>query len=169
MHSRQEKNFPVIPTAAGPIKICTLWDFMNDVRIQKLHPDVAREVAVMRKQELNNFHYQYGTDLGSVSKSIHTLKQNPMRIIAELKKTTTTLEFKGKSYSFLDVLHDTVNQSITQYGLPTHLFSIGKSRYALVSDEDVVLFVKNNYEQSLVCIRSQRNFNIYAPNLKLEF
>lgn len=168
MNSRQEKNFPVIPTAAGPIKICTLWDFLQEVKRHKLHPDVAEQLAIMQKNEMYS-NYQYRADLGVVSESIHTLKQNPMRVISELKKTTGSIEYRGKNISFRDILEDTVYQAMTNYGIPTHFFAVGKSRFALVQEEDISMYVGADYNQTLVCHRKDRNFTIYTPNIKLEF
>ncbi len=155
-------------TAVGPIKICTLWDFMNEVKREYVG-EVYRDIALMRKKS----YQEYGMLSHSMMKSEayaqthHILKLNPTSVLVELKKTTKKIEKKGKHVDLEELLHQLGHESMVEMGVPTHFFPIGTNRYALVGSEDVRLFTKADYTQSLVCLNSKRNFQIYAPNLKI--
>lgn len=155
-------------TQAGAVKICTLWDFMNVVKREYVG-EVYRDIALMRKKS----YQEYGMLSHSMMKSEvyaqthHVLKLNPSSVLVELKKTTTKVEKKAKHVDLEELLFEMTHKSLVEMGVPTHFFPIGSNRYALVGTEDVRLFTKADYTQSLVCLNSKRNFQIYAPNLKV--
>lgn len=163
-----DKN-KLIYTAAGPINVCTLWEFLQNINHHKLHPNIAKEFAIMQKNEFNNFKLNLEFNTGIISQSIHSLKQNPMTILTELKRTTRLIECRSGNIKFIDLLKGIIHKAMDRGGIPTHLFAIGKSRFALVRKDDIALYIDSDYNQSLVCNYKDRNFTIYAPNVKLEF
>jgi hypothetical protein len=125
----------------------------------------------MQKLGYFNSRYDYRSNAPQdavISKSIHTLKQTPVKILKELKNTCTQVDLYGKELNFQEVIQDVATKSVMEFGSPTHLFSIGKGRYALLCQDDIKLYVNENYEQVLVSHAKKRNFIIYAPHMKLE-
>ncbi len=155
-------------TQAGAVKICTLWDFMNVVKREYVH-EIQHEIAVMRRKA----YQEYGIRTHSMmqgeifAQTQHTLKLNPTSVLVELKKTTKKIEKKAKHVDFEELIFDMTHKSLIEFGNPTHFFPIGANRYALLCEDDVRLFTKADLTQSLVCLNSKRNFQIYAPNLKV--
>lgn len=161
-------KFIELPTVAGPIKICTLWEFMNEVPQHHVSA-VQQDIAIIRKKS-----YQiYGARVHSMAQSEayaqtnHLLKLNPASVLVEFKKTTSKIERKGKRVDLESVLNELCIKSMENMGNPTHFFPIGANRYALVDIGDIRLFTKEDYAQSLVCLHGIRNFQVYAPNLKV--
>lgn len=158
----------VVNSVTGPVKICTLWDFITEVK-KELVGGVYKDVALMRKKA----YQEYGARIHSMqigeayAQTHHTLKLNPTSVLVELKKTTKKIERKAKHVDFEELLHELCIQSANEMGTPTHFFPIGANRYALVNVDDVRLFTKEDYTQSLVCLNSIRNFQVYVPNLKV--
>jgi hypothetical protein len=141
---------------------------MNNVKKQYVS-EVYQDIAVTRKKAFQEYGARYNTMATSeiYAQTSHVLKLNPTSVLVELKKTIKKIEKKSKAVDLEELLYDLCNQSAMQMGRPTHLFPIGTNRYALVVAEDIVLFTKADYTQSLVCMNSNRNFQIYAPNLKV--
>lgn len=163
------KNSFVINVPSGPIKMCSVFDFVSEVKRQLL-PKHYEEIAIHQKKHFMSSKFRYNNlDYTEVAKTLHTLKLNPMKLLTELKKTTTQLYRESKDLTLDELIYDTSNLSAREFGVPTNFFCIGEDLYCLASNEDVVLFVNEGYKQQLVCTRPERNFTIYAPNLKMEF
>jgi hypothetical protein len=164
-------NVATMNTQAGPIKICTVFDFIREAKREML-PKHYEDIAVAQKEfysSANHFKYGFRPDARVIAETRHTLKLNPMKLLTELKKTTTTLYRESKNLTLEDLIYGVVSVSMHESGQPTHFFCIGEDLYCLVSVEDVVLFLTADYHQQLVCTRPNRNFNIYAPHLRVEF
>lgn len=161
---------PVIQTQAGAIKICTVFDFVREVRKEYV-PITVQQINTVKRNFYQSSAHRYMPNpyepAEALSKTWHILKQNPASILVELKKTTTLKERKSKNVDFERLLEELVVESLIGYGQPTHLFPIGSHRYALVCAEDVRLFTKADFSQSLVCVQPHRNFTVYAPHLKV--
>lgn len=154
-------------SSVGPIKICTVWDFLLEVKKQYV-PEIHQEIRINRTMEnLPPYAGLYADLVYLAAETSHILKQNPSSILVELKKTTTLKEKKSKSVNCFELLTELSLDSGMNMGIPTHFFSVGKNRYALVCEQDIILFVNKNYKQSLVCVNKRRNFTVYAPNLKV--
>lgn len=162
-------NHTVFNTGRGSVRICSLWDFMTEVKIHRLHESVALELANRTRDEYRSATMpKYGIPEGPImSRTSHVLKQNPLKVLVELKKTTTKRFFKSKNVDLFRMLEELSTDSMTEFGNPTHFFSIGMGRYVLVDVKDICLFVNKNYNQTLVCTAPKRNYTIYAPNLKV--
>jgi hypothetical protein len=154
-----------LPT--GQVKLCTLWDFMKDVKQERLAPEVREVLVQSLKEAYRPYTYQSLEHATSFTKTVHSLQQNPIKIVAELKKTTSKLNLYSKKLKLDDLLYETACMSAEELGAPTHFFCSGKGLYSFVSSEDVVLFVGSNFNQSLVCTKPTRNYTIYAPNLNM--
>lgn len=163
-------NQPIIYTQSGYVKICSVFEFIRTVKREEMSKTIKEFSTVRRNfyQYNLNRYYSPDHDISEVySKTWHILKQNPASLLVELKKTTTLKERKKKNIDLEELLHELVGESSIEDGLPTHLFPIGSHRYALVCEDDVRLFTKDDFSQSLVCLVPKRNFTIYAPHLKV--
>jgi len=157
-----------MPTSAGYLELVTIWEFMKDVMVERIHPQVAEQYRTMHMREMNLSRRFAHPDTPTCTEVTHLLKQNPSSVLVELKKTTTLKELKSKNVKLLDLLHDYVHKSMFEFGNPTHFFPVGQNRYALICKEDVRLVITETYKQSLVCTRPERNFILYVPNLKVD-
>lgn len=154
--------------ASGPIKICSIFDFVPEVKREMVRSQYER-IAVQAKTafENSNRYNPYAPDPLTISKSMHTLQLNPMKLITELKKTTTKLS-RERHITVSELIEELSYLSMNEMGVPTHMFSIGTDKYALVGKEDVVLFVTEDSRMQLVCTKPNRNFVVYAPNLEFK-
>lgn len=159
-----------MPCPSGLISVCDFWTFLNEVTKETTHRAYER-IALMRKKEYESPAYRYSQMLpadGIYSTTYHILKMNPASVLVELKKTTTLIERKSKAVDFEELLHELSVKSMMEFGTPSHFFPIGKNRYALVDGkEDVRLYTRDDFSQSLVCVQPKRNFQIYAPYLTI--
>ncbi len=163
-------NNLVFRTQSGEVRICTLFEFMNDVRKEML-PGAGETLALAYKKYYNDpyFRYQYnsGPQVEAYARAEFLLQTNPMKLVTELKRTTTKKYRTSQEMTLDHFLFDLVDESVKEFGNPTHLFSIGHHKYALVSTEDVRLFTTKDLKQQLICVRPERNFTIHAPTLRL--
>lgn len=160
-----ELNFPW-----GPIKICTIFDLIPIVR-RHMVPSVCEKIAVEKRNFYNNSprRVDYGFNTAdAVAQTSHILQLNPMKLVTELKKTTTKKYRQSKNNDLYQLLEELAYESAMQMGQPDYFFSIGKNKYALVTLEDLVLFTTEDFHQQLVCVRPERNFTVHAPNLKVK-
>ena len=159
---------PTIANICGlSVEVCFFWDF-----IAKVKRDYCREAMDLYshhlRQEMGAVRdYQFTPDTGLYATTYHKLKQNPMGLLTELRKTTTEVKLT-KSVILEDIILDQGRRCIEDYGMPTHIFTIGENRIAMVNIEDCKLYVNKNMKQQLVCHHPKRNFNIYAPNLEFK-
>lgn len=161
---RIELNLPT-----GPIKICTIWDFVKEIKREELHKDVLNDfrVAHFSYPEPQPYYRHTGLNAGEMyATTTHLLKQNPSSIVKELKKTSTNVERRSKNVGLQELLYEFSIKSMEDMGFPTHFFSVGQNRYALLCEQDVVFFIDKNYKQSIVCTNPKRNFILYVPNLR---
>lgn len=158
-----------LQTFTGPVKLCTLWDFMKEVRVEYV-PQISEQIALARKNFFEDRRFRYTPEspqMEAYYQSRHLLKLNPSSVLVELKKTTQMKYRTSKELLIEDLINELATESHTLFGNPSHFFPIGKDKYALVSIDDVKLYVKKDWKQSLVCMDPKRNFQIYAPRLKV--
>lgn len=160
----------IINTSAGPIRFCTVWEFLEDVR--KEYTREYRDEVLLLTQTLRdrNNRYYYppsAPDEVGMAKSVHKLVHNPIKLITELKKTTTKKHTK-RYISLPNFVYQYVDESLINNGTPTHLFCVGENTLCMVDVNDITLFLNGKYKQQLVCTRPDRNFTIRVPNLILE-
>lgn len=159
----------VIYTSAGPIRVCNLWEFVMDVKKHELHKDIAVHYAEAQKNEYGLMSHRYiiaTEDTPMYSKTMHTLQQNPISILRELKNTTTSVDLRRENILLEPLLEKYSVESAINFGEPTHFFSVGRNKYLLACIDDVILYVNQSYDQSLVCKYPNRSFNLYVPNLR---
>lgn len=159
-------NKAIINMPTGPIEICTVFDFIPKVKKEFL-PSHYEQVAVdLRNSYSHNIYDPYGRGQAIVE-SKHKLTTNPMKLLTELKKTASPI-FVARQIDLDDLLYETTSRSAREMGQPTHFFPIGEDVYALVSQEDCVLFQTASFKQQLVCTKKNRNFIIHAKNLNVD-
>ena len=164
------KSKIAMPCPSGYISVCDFWTFLNEVSKETTHK-AYEQIALMRKKEYQSPAFRYSptpSAEGIYSTTYHILKMNPASVLVELKKTTSLIERRSVAVDFEELLHELAVKSMMEYGNPTHFFPIGKNRYALVDGkEDVRLYTKDDFSQSLVCLAPKRNFQVYAPYLQI--
>ena len=153
-----------IVTSAGPIIICSIWDFMTKVR--KEHCRESLEFYTeLAKQE---FAAERSTPPGhepAFATSVHTLVQNPMRVITELKHTTSKVTM-SRPMDVESFVWELSYECVKAGGRPNHMFTIGENTFAMVDVDECRLFTNKDFQQQLVCMRPEENFHCYAPKVK---
>ena len=163
------KDPVVVQTAAGPVRFCTVWEFLEDVQREYTH-EYRKELRMLILQFQDNQYGRYTSEppMGcAVAESVHKLVHNPIKLITELKKTTTK-KYTKRNITLPDFVDQYTHESLANHGTPTHLFCVGEGTLCLVDKEDVILVLSEQNRQQLICRRPDLNFTIKAPNLLLE-
>lgn len=158
-----------VQAATGSLKICSVWEFVLDIKRQKLHHSVAETFSTSLRLEAIKQPQRYllESEYGLVTKTNHILKMNPTKALTELRKTTTYRKLMRKDVDLVEVVNIFAHKAMLHGGELTHLFPIGENTYALVNKEDMMLYVTEDFHQIIVCDRHIRNYTLYIPNLKV--
>lgn len=157
---------PIFQTAAGPLEICTVFDFVKLCRKETVS-SVYKSIAVMKKEAYSHARYVPYDLSESIAQTQHLLKLNPMSLLVELKRTTTKKYRQAKVVDFEEMVNEIATDSLIENGAPTHFFNVGQDLYCLACVDDFVLFTTEEWKQQLVCVSPHRNFTVHAPNLKM--
>lgn len=155
----------------GYLETCSVFDFIKDVR-REYCPEYHQQIRTLAQKfyDSNMRRYVPESSLNDpvlYAESIHRLTMNPMKLLTELRKTTTKKQFT-KHLTLTELVWEMTRKSHEWMGRPTHLFNIGENTFALVAEEDCRLFVKEDMSEQLVCLRPERNFHIIAKNVRFD-